>query len=455
MTTPGEAGAVLADFISRLRFDDLPAEVVAKAGDHALDTLGVMLAGGDAAETRIATAMLREAGEAGAVPLAGQGGAGLAPRAAALVNGIAAHALELDDSGGCDHSGAVVWPALLSVLATADRPVSGARVLTAMVAGYEVGRRVMLGFGGYKPHNEAGWHSTGTCGAFGAAAAVASLLGLDAGRTGAALGVAGSMASGTWAFIHDGAMTKRLHAGHAAQAGLTAALLARAGMTGPSAMFGDVWGGFHRTYGSGAADPAFLARLGQDWMISVAAIKPHACCRDVHAAVDATARVQARTGLTAGRIRAIRARLPAFLVGMVGGRRIDTLPAAQMSLPYGIAAQLVHGGAGLAAYDADRRADPEIRAVLDRIEVVEDASVSASWASSLVFELDDGSRIEEPTTIPLGSPENPMRGAALRAKFDALATRALTPPQAARLAGLVQALPGADDARPLAAAIRP
>ncbi|MBK5928642.1 MmgE/PrpD family protein [Rhodobaculum claviforme] len=445
--------ASLAAHVAGARLSELPEPLVAKALDHTLDTLGVMLAGADAAETQAAVAMLRGAGEDGAMPLAGQGGR-LTPRAAALVHGIAAHAYELDDTGGCDHSGAVVWPAILSGLALAPGPVSGARVLTAMVLGYDVGRRVLLGFGGYRAHNSVGWHSTGTCGAFGAAAAAAHVLGLDAERTAHALGLAASMAAGTWAFIHDGTMAKRLHAGHAAQAGLTAALLAQAGMTGPGALFEDVWGGFFATHGGPARpDPLMLADLGHHWRIEDAAIKPHASCRDVHAAVDAVARVQARVALTPEAVAAVRVRLNAFLIGMVGGRDVSTLAGAQMSLPYGIAAQIRFGTAELSAYAEGARADAALRALLARITVVEDAAVSASWDASVILELACGTVIEEPTSSPLGAPDNPLPAPLLRAKYDGLARRALTPARADAVAGIVAALPRSRDARALLAAL--
>lgn len=452
---------LLADFICNTRGTDLPAPIRAKAADHALDTLGAMLAGGAASETQRATAMLQAAGETGTVPLAGQQ-IRLAPRAAALVNGIAAHAYELDDTIGCDHSGAVVWPAILSVLACADRPVSGEDVLTAMVLGYDIGRRVMLGFGGYKAHNGAGWHSTGTCGTFAAAAASAHLMKLDPLQTQAALGLAGGMASGNWSFIHDGAMSKKLNAGHAAQAGLTAALLARQGMTGPTAIFENVWGGLFRTYGgagtpdtgtpnAGRADPAMTAGLGRDWMLSVAAIKPHASCRDVHAAVDAVARLQARENIRPAEIRHIRARLSPFLIGMVGGSQIDTLARAQMSLPYGIAAQLHCGTAGLSAYSEEMRRNADVLDLLARVEIVEDSGVANSWDASVEIALADGRVFEEPTTIPLGAPENPLSAAALRGKFDGLAGTVLSEDRVRALGDMALGLSVLDDARALPA----
>src|SRR5581483_1196884 len=123
---------------------------------------------------------------------------------AAMVNGTAAHALELDDFGGCGHSGAVVLPV---VLAFAGRGgISGKDALMAILAGYDLAARTLEGSGGYRPHNDKGWHSTGTCGSFGAAAAAARLLRLDAERFADALGIAGTFTGGIWAFLADGAM---------------------------------------------------------------------------------------------------------------------------------------------------------------------------------------------------------------------------------------------------------
>ena len=155
-----------------------------------------------------------------------------APAHAAFINGIAAHAQELDDFGGVDHSGAVVVPALLAI-GEALPPVTGKGFSTAMVVGYEVGREFSRRPAEYRAHNNAsGWHSTGTCGSFGAAAAVAKVLGIDAWKTTWAIGLAGTFTGGTWAFIKDGAMSKRYHAGRAAETGVVSACLARSGFTG-------------------------------------------------------------------------------------------------------------------------------------------------------------------------------------------------------------------------------
>jgi 2-methylcitrate dehydratase PrpD len=438
----------LAAFVASAHYEQMPAAVAGQTRKHTLDTLGAALAGAAAVETRITREALAATEPPGDAVLWGTSLA-LAPRQAALVNGVAAHAYELDDTGGCDHSGAVVLPALFALLPTLAQPVSGKHLLTSIAVGYDVGRRVLEAFGGYRPHNEAGWHSTGTCGAFGAAAAAAHLLRLDPQQSLSCLGIAGSLASGLWAFIHDGSMTKKLHAGRAAESGVLAALLARQGMSGPSRLFDPVWGGFLQTLARGPVDVEALSRhLAADWRITNCAIKPHASCRDTHAGVDAVDRLLARVPLPADSIRRIEVRLNTFLAGMVGGKQITTLPAAQMSLPYAIAARILFGSATLSSYEEHRRADPKLAALIARIEIVVDDAIAGSDRTSVVIET-DSDRHEELTTTPLGAPSNPVSDAALRAKYDELACRSIPAAQAERLAGRILALDQLEDARPL------
>src|SRR3954465_9570292 len=277
----------LGAFVAQSRYENLPPTVVEKAKRHILDTFGAALAGATSEEAARTMAALSHTEGGGPAPVWGTAEQSSA-RNAALLNGIAAHAFELDDTGGCDHSGAVVLPAAVAALSLAQQPVSGRAFITAVVLGYDIGRRALESFGGYRPHNEAGWHSTGTCGTFGAAAAAANLFQLRAAEAKSSLGLGGSFSSGLWAFIHDGAMAKRVHAGRAAEGGLLAALLARAGVTGPAHVFEDVWGGFTRSFAPTSADPGAWTRdLGETWRIARVAIKPHAACRSAHSGIDA------------------------------------------------------------------------------------------------------------------------------------------------------------------------
>ena len=261
-----------------------------------LDNLGAAIAGAKSEVTLIALEAARAAAEGGAGSSVVFGRHATLPAPlAAMVNGTSAHALELDDFGGCGHSGAVVIPVVLALAARGR--ISGKAALAALLAGYDLAARVLEGAGGYRPHNEKGWHSTGTCGSFGAAAAAAKLLALDAERFANALGIAGTFTGGIWAFLDDGAMTKRFHPGKAAENGLTAALLAQAGMSGPRRMLEAEWGGFFSTYSPGIATPeATLAGLGKEFRIATSGMKPYACCRGLHACLDALFAMMQETG---------------------------------------------------------------------------------------------------------------------------------------------------------------
>ena len=440
------AAATLGTFVHDMRFTDLPADVVAKTKRHILDTFGATLAGALAFEARQTRALLDSAGGA---PVWGTG-LRLGPRDAALANGVADHALELDDTGGCDHSGAVVLPAALAALSVTDRAVSGREFVTAIALGYDVARRVLEACGGYAAHNGAGWHSTATCGVFGAAATAARLMGLDATATTAALGHAASFSGGLWGFIHDAAQTKRLHAGRAAEGGLLAALLAGRGVTGPGQVFGDVWGGFLKTFAPATAEPeALTAGLGSPWKIMRCSIKPYASCRGTHSSVDAVSALIRDRAAGAPDVVAVRVRLSAFLMNMCGGRDLDSLASAQMSLPYAITARLVHGGAGIDAYRADRRQDPRVDPMMAGVTLEVDVAQADLDEPAVTLRFADGASATLRVPVVLGAPANPISDADLHGKYLALASLAMPVQRAQMLADAVLALDDLADARTL------
>lgn len=428
----------IAVFVERTRYEDLPADVIEKTKRHVLDTLGAALAGAHTAQARQAREVMNAPGEAVVWGTAQSAGA----RDAAFINGVAAHALELDDSGGCDHSGAVVLPAAFAALSCTKRPVSGTEFLAAVVLGYDVARRVLEACGGYSAHNGRGWHSTMTCGVFGAAAASARLIGLDAAGIGAALGHAASFAGGLWAFIHDGSQTKRLHTGRAAEGGLTAALLAASGVTGPTRIFDDEWGGFLSTLAPDSRQPgALVAELGANWKIMRCSIKPHACCRSTHAAVDATLALSRDQRQPVTRVHV---RLSAFVAGMCGDRRPVNLASAQMSMPYAIAAAHVFGDAGIDSFLEARRNDPRLRAMIERITLEPDPAMADLDEPEITLMWADGTSRSCRIDIPLGDPRNPLDDARLLAKYRSLARVAIGEGEAETLADLVS---GMDDVR--------
>ncbi len=435
MSTPsGE----LAGFYAGLDHAALPTATAHAVRRHMLDTLGAALAGAAQPEPSAvlaAGALVHGTGGTAAI----WGRPCLAPPVlAALVNGTAAHALELDDASGCDHSGAVVVPAVLAALPAALGATDG-DVIAAVVAGYDLGRRVMEAAGGYDAHNGAGWHSTGTCGVFAAAVAVARLWRLSPALTQQALGIAGSFAAGNWSFLADGAMTKRLHPGQAASAGLFAAALARAGMTGPAGVFEAGWGGFLATYAPATAQPALLtAGLGTEWRIHRSSVKPYASCRGTHAAVEAA--LVLRKTVPAGAAVRVEVGAHPTIVRMCGGMRVETLVDAQMSLPYAVAVAWLHGDAGLPSFAPAIRQAPELRRWLDRVRVVHDPAVPSNIAARVTVTAEDGGDVTRRVDVPLGSWDRPLPDALLIAKFQGLAAPVLGPGRTRALQQAVLAL---------------
>lgn len=423
----------LAQFCVDTRFEDLPPALVAQAKRHILDTFGATLAGADSDVAKQARRVFE--GETGHSLVWGtQVRVGAAQ--AAMLNGVAAHALELDDTGGCDHSGAVVLPAVMAAVSLAARPVSGREFITAVVIGYEVGRRVLEACGGYSAHNGAGWHSTATCGVFGAAAASARILGLNAGQLRSALGIAGSFSGGLWAFIHDGSQSKKLHSGRAAEGGLLAARFAQQGITGPAQLFDDVWGGFLKTLAVETAQPEALdADLGNVWKLARCSIKPYASCRGTHSAIDALGLLLEQLEVDADQVEDIQVSLCGFLRDMCGGQDVSTLAAAQMSLPYALAARLVHGHCRLEAYDDEQRSDPQIGQWPSRNRLEVDTQLSEDGEPVLSVRTLDGRQASLCVDPPLGAPGNPLSDAALEQKFFSLAVRVMPRLQAEELVG--------------------
>lgn len=412
----------LSRFVSTLNYDALPASVVAKAKVHIADTLGAALAGARSNEFSISVKSLRPNG---IVPLWGTGLAA-STRDAAILNGCAAHAFELDDSGGCDHSGAVVLPALFSALHEIGHPIDGKRMITAVIAGYDAGRRVLEATGGYDAHNSLGWHSTGTCGTIGAAAACASLFGLDASATRDAITLATSFSSGLWAFIHDGSQAKKLHAGRAAEGGLLAAMLAANGYAGPSRVFDDVWGGFFKSYNKSACQPELLAEgLGEVWKINRAVLKPYASCRGAHSAVDALEDLLSETGRQASDIQHIDLLMSAMLKDMCGAKAGAAMAPTQMSLPYALAARCTFGTAGLQAYTEECRLHPDVHAMMDRIDVVVDEAMDPMAEPVVTLRFQDGLTVDRMVPRATGSAERPMPAMAVEAKFRELVAMSL------------------------------
>ena len=426
----GLVAAELGRWLAGMSSAGLEASLVDQASNHLLDTLGAITAGQDQPVARVARAVHDRPGT---VPLPGTGET-REQRDAAFVNAVAAHSLEIDDTEGCDHSGAVVVPVLWSLSHGPD-PAPSSRVLPALVAGYEVGRRVQLALGGYDEANGRGWHSTATCGVFAAAAAAAVMLGLDAGKATSALGIAASSAAGTWAFAADGAMTKQLHPGNAARGGLEAALLAARGASGPGHVFEDVWGGFVGTHGG---DPRgadrLVAELGSVWHFRHSAIKPYAVCRSAHSAIDALTGILRDERLDAAEVSEVRLHVSDFLRPMICPPDVRDAAQARMSLP--IATALVLAGSSLTPHDFDAFDGDEVRWWLRRIVVVADAG---DGGEPLVEVRARGETHRRRVAAARGGQDDPLSATEVHRKFASLAVPVVGAGDAAALTRWVDA----------------
>ena len=434
----------LATFVANLRFEDIPTDVVAKTKIHIADTIGAALAG--ARSTEFGLARKIACGD-GKTRLWGTQ-AFASARDAALINGIAAHAFELDDAGGCDHSGAVVMPAVLAAVSASEYAVSGKRLIASVVAGYDVGRRILEAAGGYDSHNGLGWHSTGTCGTMAAAAAVANLQGLSQRGCLDAITLATSFSSGLWGFIHDGSQAKKIHAGRAAEGGLLAATLAGEGFSGPSKVFEDVWGGFFRSFNKSSSEPEKLSEeLAENWKVNRAVLKPYASCRGAHSAVDALEDILQETQQKPENIVSMHLHLSDMLMGMCGHKGSNSMAGTQMSLPYALAARCIFGTAGLDAYSSQCRSDPRIGAVMQRMQLEIDMAMQPLDEPVLTLIFSDGTRVSRMVPRATGSTERPMQREAIDDKFRRLAGMTLEDDPVSHLFGVLDTLEYVEDCR--------
>lgn len=452
-------GRHLAAEVAALRTAPLPPPLLARAHDLLLDHLGVALGGVGEDSSVAIRAGLAILGLRGDATVLGTGVRLPAPQAA-LANGAAAHALEMDDThrGGSIHLGASVFPAALAAAELAC--ASGETVLRAAIAGYEVAARLAMAVGP-AAHYRRGFHPTGTCGAFGAAAAAGLALDLDEAQLADALGIAGSQAAGSMEFLTDGAWTKRLHPGWAACAGLHAAALARAGFRAPATIVEGRFG-FLAGY-SDATDPTAVSAEGPPALLDTS-IKPHACCRYIQGPIDAVLALRAEHGVAPTDVERIdvgmlEAAFPIVCEPADAKRRPSSVVDAQFSLPFGVAVALARGRAAPEEFALPLLDDPVVRDLMDRVLAVRDPKLDAvyprTWPAWVRLRLHDGRRLEAHVTHPRGDPENFPTRNELAQKFRTLAGRVLPSAQCERVLASAEALGMAPRIAPLLAATTP
>ncbi len=440
----------LSRFVADIKLSALPLPVVDRARFLVLDLVGnIVRARHDAESTPSLLATVRALGLA-----AGNAGvfgdcARYTPAGAAFLNGALGHSLDFDDThaAGSLHPGAPVIPAALAAGEMAG--ASGADVLAAIIAGYEVTNRIALALPA-GAHYDRGFHPTATCGAFGAAAAAARVFGLDAEGVAGALGTALSQAAGSLQFLANGAWTKRFQVGWAALNGLAAATLVREGFKGASEAL-EGRHGFLRAYAPDPQPARVTQDLGDVFELMATAVKPYPSCRYGHAGIDAALALRAELGLRAEEITAVTLGLPRAGMILIGDdieRRRDprNVVDGQFSGPFVIACALATGAMGWDSYRLLN--DPAIRGLLPKIDCVPDAEVETLYPAHMAGKLTVVARGETHVrlvTTAKGEPENFLTEAELRAKFAGLADAVLGHDRAARLADGILAIPTTRD----------
>jgi 2-methylcitrate dehydratase PrpD len=433
----------MAEFLSGLTYERIPAEVIARIKLLILDSLGCALYGTQLPWSRILMTTLGSLDTSAACAVWGTGRCLSAPHAA-LVNGTLVQSFELDDvhRAGVLHVGAVTLPALIAV-AEMRGGMTGRDFLRAAVAGYEIGPRVGLCMG--PEHIGQGWHSGATVGVFSAAAGAAAGLALATEQVVHALGIAGTQAAGLMAAQY-GAMVKRMHAGRAAQSGLYGALLAEAGFTGITDVFESQYGGFCTTF-SRSHDRFRLAELtaglGERFETMGVALKFYSCVGSNHTSLDAIRTIAARRPFRPEEIAKIVVHGSQATVDHVGWPyRPQGLTSAQMNLPFCIATLILEGDAFVEEFSDAAVTDPHRMALADKVEVVHDPAITARGAKfrhmvrvEVCFA--DGARETETVEAPRGSEQKFASEADVADKFRKLARSVMTEAQADRIGEMV------------------
>jgi 2-methylcitrate dehydratase PrpD len=442
----------LARFGALLRFDNIPREVVERMKSSVLDSLGCCILGATLPWTRKVAEL---ADMEGARPVASMIGFGRKTSAAlaALVNGTAGHAFELDDihKESILHAGTLTMPVGLALLEERGKG-SGRDLITAMVAGYEIAARV--GNGATLDLFLRGFHPQGTTGAFASASSAAHILGLEPARFQHALGIAGSLGSGLMA-AQEGAMVKRLHCGHACQVGIHAARLAQNGFTGIPDIVEAGYGGFVSSH-SGKPDPGRLANgLGTTWETLKVGYKPHASVTSIHSALDALREILHGNRLGAGDIAEIEIGVsPMTYVHCAWEYKAQGVTAAQMNLFYGMAVIALEGVAFTEQYTEKRLQEPRILDLIKRQRAYVDQEIEAlgpdfRHACRVKLRTNDGRAFEKLALHRRGSPENPLKPAEIVEKFRTVVAQCMKRADAERVIELVDRLEALPDVRAL------
>jgi 2-methylcitrate dehydratase PrpD len=400
---------ILANKIAALKPGVLPADTTRKCEDLLIDVIGLCVTARNEDYVKAALAGCDDDGPCTVVGHART----LTAAGAAFVNGTASHGEDFDDTfeGGPVHAGAVIVPA---VLAACERHnPDGRMALTGIAVGTEVLCRLSLVTP--KMVHKAGFHPTAVFGAMGAAAGVGAALGLSAKQIVDALGIAGSMASGIIEYLAEGAWSKRIHAGLAAQSGIRAALLARQGFTGPRTVFEGVHGLFHGFAHTTKGDyDALTGDFGTRWVTDTLAFKPYPCGTMAQPYIDCAKRLAAR-GIKPEDVEAILCEVAEGTVHRLWEPLADKQRplngyAAKFAVPYLLSVGFVHGGVGLGAFTESAIRDERVLALAAKVKFVIDPDnpYPKNYTGHIKATLKDGCVVEERQPYLRGGAQEPL-----------------------------------------------
>lgn len=415
------ASKACLDFANRFHLEDAPAEAKDNIKKCLLDWLGVAIRGSAMPQAECIKQYVREMGGNAHASIIGSPGRSSMFNAA-LSNGYYGHILEMDDvdKESITHPGTVVISAALSV--GERQNLSGAEFLAAVIAGYEVMLRVGAAV---TPAHYQIWHTTATSGVFGSAVAAGRLLNLSEEQMTWAFGNAGTMTFGLWEFLQDGAMSKYLHAGKAAAAGVMAAYLARTGFTGASRIL-EGKQGFFAGYARQDVNPDIFADFGQRYRSATVSFKPYPCCRHTHSVIDCARSIHSQLQLPPADIESIHLATYKAAAQVAGIEQPTDSRQAQFSLKYTIARTLKTGRIGLDDFADEILFDKQVRGLMEKTVIEVDPEIDgmtpAAWPAKLTVRLADGRTISEFVKYPKGDPENSLTWDEVKEKFTSLVT---------------------------------
>jgi len=465
MTVPGGVTAAAVDFITNTRFDRIPDKAIVEAKRCLIDGFGVVLAGATVEGSAIVREYVKASSAAGESTILGPARLSAAAAHAALANGASGHAMDYDDTqlsttpdrvfGLLTHP---TVPALSASLAIGERlGVSGRTFLEAFLTGFEVECKIAEAIN--PSHYQRGFHSTGTIGTFGAAASTARLLNLSPVATAHALGIAASLSAGIR--VNFGSMTKPLHAGRAAENGVTAAELAARGFTaGDDALDGE-WG-FFQVLGGGADVPRIVGALGKPYSIVDPGVsfKPYPCGSLGHPTMDAMLKLVTDHDVKPDQIARVRVRAGSNILNPLRYKTAKTELEAKFCLPFMMTSIALRRRAGIREFTDEFVSSAPVQAMMPRVQTVFDQAIEARGFDKMrsVVEVDliGGRTLTQASDERYrGGPERPFTRAELHEKFIDCASLVLSPERIRRALELIESLEQIRNVRELTQALAP